>query len=135
VIETSYLAYPLARDLVLQREESEVARGRRLAGDLGCFNCHGPGGRGGVPNPGSKWDGVPSFHEGTPMMFVGSDDDLRAYILDGAPEAKRQRESYRKEIASHVGKKWGDVQFPGAAKWNVSPFRAPLAVVRRPALP
>ena len=41
-----------------------MARGRRLAGELGCFNCHGAGGRGGVPNPGSKTDDVPSFHEG-----------------------------------------------------------------------
>jgi mono/diheme cytochrome c family protein len=111
LIESSYVAYPWVRDLVLQREESETARGRRLAGELGCFNCHGPGGRGGVPNPGSKWDGVPSFHEGTPMMFVGSDDDLRAYILDGAPQAKRQRESYRKEIGAQA------IQMPAYRGW------------------
>jgi mono/diheme cytochrome c family protein len=111
VVESSYVAYPWVRDLVLQREESEVARGRRLADELGCFNCHGPGGRGGVPNPGSKWEGVPSFHEGTPMMFVGSDDDLRAYILDGAPEAKRKRESYRKEIAAQA------IQMPAYRGW------------------
>jgi mono/diheme cytochrome c family protein len=102
LVESAYLAYPWASDLVFQREESDAARGRRLAGELGCFNCHGPGGRGGVPNPGSKWDSVPSFHEGTPMMFVANDADIRAYILDGAPGAKRQRESYQKEIAAQA---------------------------------
>ena len=31
LIESSYVAYPWVRDLVLQREESETARGRREA--------------------------------------------------------------------------------------------------------
>jgi mono/diheme cytochrome c family protein len=98
LIENAWLVYPYVRDLVLQKEESEAARGRRLAAQLGCFSCHGPGGRGGVPNLGSQWETVPSFHEGAPMMFVGSDDDIRAYILDGAPAAKRQRKSYQEEM-------------------------------------
>ena len=62
--------------------------GARSPAQLGCFNCHGPGGTGGVPNPGSKTDEVPSFHEGTIMMYAHDDQDLREYILDGAPAAK-----------------------------------------------
>ncbi len=101
-IENAWLAYPVLRDLVVQPQESAEARGRRLAHELGCFNCHGPGGSGGVPNLGSKWDTVPSFHEGTPMMFVGDDQALREYILDGAPAAKRERPAYQKEMAAQA---------------------------------
>ncbi len=100
--ENLWLAYPLLRDMVLQREETDVARGRAVAADMGCFNCHGPGGRGGVPNPGSEGGTVPSFHEGTPMMFVSSDQDIRDYVLDGAPATKRGREAYRAEMAKQA---------------------------------
>jgi mono/diheme cytochrome c family protein len=111
VVENAYLAYPWLRDLIIQPEESAAARGRRLADELGCFNCHGPGGRGGVANPGSRLDEVPSFHEGTPMMFVSSDDDIRAYILDGAPAAKLGRDSYRKEMDAQA------IRMPGYRGW------------------
>lgn len=102
VLENLWLAYPAIRNLLLRAEESDVARGRRLANELGCFACHGPGGRGGVPNPGSEWEVVPSFHEGTPMMFVHDDDDIRQYIVDGAPEKKRARASYRAEMEAQA---------------------------------
>jgi mono/diheme cytochrome c family protein len=111
LLENAYFAYPWVRDLVIQPEVTEEARGRKLAGELGCFNCHGPGGRGGVPNPGSRWDEVPSFREGTPMMFVHDDDDIREYIRNGAPAAKRARESYRKEIDAQA------IRMPAFANW------------------
>ncbi len=56
-----------------------------VAERLGCFGCHGPGGRGSPRNPGSltgripPWDGV-GFAE-----LVRDDEELRAWILDGAP--------------------------------------------------
>jgi len=102
VVENAWLAYPTVRDRVLQVERSDVRRGRELATRLGCFTCHGPGGSGGVRNPGSKSDTVPAFREQTPMMFVHSDQDVREYILDGAPAAKRVRESYRNEMAGQA---------------------------------
>jgi mono/diheme cytochrome c family protein len=101
-IETAWLVYPWLRHQVIRYEESSAARGRRIAADLGCFNCHGAGGKGGVPNLGSRWDTVPSFHEGTPMMFAKTDEEIREYILDGAPAAKRGRESYKKEMAGQA---------------------------------
>jgi len=36
------------------------------------------------------------------MMFVANDNDIREYILDGAPAAKRARESYRAQMAAQV---------------------------------
>jgi mono/diheme cytochrome c family protein len=98
LVQNVWLAYPTVRDWVLQVERDDVRRGREAAQRLGCFNCHGPGGKGGLANPGSEGETVPSFHEGTPMMFVSSDNDIREYILDGAPAAKLQRASYRAEM-------------------------------------
>jgi len=92
--ETAYLAWPLARDLVMPPQASPVQLGRELAGQLGCFNCHGPGGTGGVHNPGSEAGEVPSFHEGTIMMYAHDDQELREYILDGAPAKKLARPAY-----------------------------------------
>lgn len=96
--ETAYLAWPVARDVVLPPYASDVDQGRALAARMGCFSCHGPGGRGGVPNPGSKGGEVPSFREGTVMMYAHEDQDLREYILDGAPATKRERPAYRAEM-------------------------------------
>jgi mono/diheme cytochrome c family protein len=65
---------------------------------LGCFSCHGPGGGGGTKNPGSEDGTVPAFTERTQMMYVKTTDDLREYILDGAPRRKREDPEYRAEV-------------------------------------
>ena len=98
VVQNGWLLWPRFRALVLQYQDDPASRGRVLAGELGCFNCHGPGGAGGVPNPGSRWQTVPGFGEQTLMMYATSDDDVRQYILDGAPDQKRTDDSYREEI-------------------------------------
>jgi mono/diheme cytochrome c family protein len=98
VAESTWIASPVLHDLIVPPRDNSPQRGRALAARLGCFNCHGPGGRGGVPNPGSKGGEVPSFHEGTIMMYAHSDQELREYILDGAPQAKLARPEYRAEI-------------------------------------
>jgi mono/diheme cytochrome c family protein len=66
--------------------EDPVARnGHAVAERLGCFGCHGPGGRGAVRNPGSlkgyipPWDG-PDFAE-----LVANDSELREWIVSGRP--------------------------------------------------
>ena len=101
-LESAYLAWPVARDIVMPPYASDVDQGRVLAAQLGCFNCHGPGGRGGVPNPGSKGGEVPSFREGTVMMYAHDDQALREYILDGAPAKKRERPAYRAEMEAQA---------------------------------
>jgi mono/diheme cytochrome c family protein len=98
VLESAWLAYPAVRARVLGIEETPAARGQRLASDLGCFACHGPGGGGGTKNPGSEEGSVPAFTERTQMMYVKTPDDLREYVLDGAPRRKREDPDYRAKM-------------------------------------
>jgi len=98
VIETAWLLYPAVRVRLLALEETPARRGQRLAGELGCFSCHGPGGGGGTKNPGSEDGSVPAFTERTQMMYVKTSDDLREYVLDGAPRRKRDDPDYRAKM-------------------------------------
>lgn len=94
--------YPAIRDLVLETEETAAQRGFEIALAAGCFSCHGPGGRGGVKNPGSKDGTVPAFVEGEPMMWVNSEGEIREYILDGAPKRKRDNPRYAKKLEEQL---------------------------------
>jgi mono/diheme cytochrome c family protein len=94
-VQTGWLAYPLVRRVVLSLEDTPAARGQRLALELGCFACHGPEGAGGRKNPGSQEGEVPAFTEQTQMMYVKTTDDLREYVLDGAPRRRREDPDYR----------------------------------------
>jgi mono/diheme cytochrome c family protein len=124
-LENVWFFYPEIRGLVVQTDESEEARGRRVADALGCFNCHGPGGRGGVPNAGSKLEAIPAWNGGTPMMFAHGDDDLRDYVLDGAPRAKRERDSYKAEMDGQA------IAMPAFRGWvSDADVRALIALVR-----
>jgi mono/diheme cytochrome c family protein len=98
VVETAWLAYPALRARVLALEETPAARGQRLAMQLGCFSCHGLGGNGGTRNPGSEEGTVPAFSERTQMMYARTTDDLREYVLDGAPRRKRDDPDYRAKV-------------------------------------
>ena len=60
-------------------------RGRELAENLGCFACHGPGGVGGVPNPGSTEKEIPAWDGGTAMMYVEEESEIAEWILFGRP--------------------------------------------------
>lgn len=96
--QNAWLLYPRLKALVLRSQEDPAWRGRALAAELGCFGCHGPDGAGGVPNPGSRWQTVPGFGEQTLMMYAHGDDEVREYILDGAPAARLADESYREAM-------------------------------------
>jgi len=98
VVETAWLAYPTIRVRLLAFEVTPAARGQRLARELGCFGCHGAGGNGGTANPGSEEGTVPAFTERTQMMYVKTSDDLREYVLDGAPRRKRDDPDYRAKV-------------------------------------
>jgi len=100
LLESAWLLFPPVRALVLQFEETPAARGHRLAIELGCFSCHGPAGGGGMKNPGTEEGEVPAFTEQTQMMYVKTAQDLREYILDGAPTRKREDADYQARMAA-----------------------------------
>jgi mono/diheme cytochrome c family protein len=98
LVETAWLVYPVVRARLLALEQTPARRGQRLAAELGCFSCHGPGGGGGMKNPGSEDATVPAFTGRTQMMYVKTTDDLREYVLDGAPRRKREDADYRAKV-------------------------------------
>lgn len=67
-------------------KDEHAEEGRQVALKFGCFNCHGPQGRGAMPNVRAfkgyipSWDG-PDFPE-----LVQNDQELRDWILDGGTE-------------------------------------------------
>jgi mono/diheme cytochrome c family protein len=60
--------------------------GRKVADRLGCFGCHGPGGIGGSPNPGSFKGTVPAWDGADFTELVRSDAELMEWILEGHPQ-------------------------------------------------
>ncbi|MFQ5665206.1 MAG: c-type cytochrome [Candidatus Binatia bacterium] len=96
-VTAGVLAYPWGRDFVLGIEVTAAERGYRVAIRAGCFNCHGADGAGGVKNPGSTDGEVPGFSGGVPMMWVKSEQEMREYVLDGAPARKRRDPQYREQ--------------------------------------
>lgn len=83
------------------RNVSDVEKGRRLAMELGCFNCHGEGGAQGIPNPGSEEKEVPAWTGRTYMMYIEdkSEKELREWILYGEPRGRPEPE----EAIGHSG--------------------------------
>ena len=69
----------------LAADQTPAARGAVLANELGCLNCHGPAGGGGVPNPGSRDGEIPAFDGGVAMMYVENETEIREWILYGEP--------------------------------------------------
>ena len=68
----------------LDKPKGDLAdKGRDVAAGKGCFSCHGPEGRGCMPNPGSfkgyipAWDG-PEFSD-----VAANETEIREWILDG----------------------------------------------------
>ena len=96
------LMYPRVRDLVLGVELTRAERGYQVALQAGCFNCHGPNGIGGVKNPGSDDGEVPGFAGGTAMMWVKSEQELREYILNGAPARKLADPRYKPKMEAQL---------------------------------
>ena len=62
---------------------TSAQRGCRLAGELGCFACHGAGGVGGIADPGSVGGRVPGWEHGAAILYARNAADVRAWIADG----------------------------------------------------
>lgn len=82
-----------------------VQRGRQVAERMGCFGCHGPAGGAGIPNPGAD-EAVPSWSDGTGMMYNDKEEDVRTWILEGhaaghlpEPEALLKMPAFKGRLA------------------------------------
>jgi mono/diheme cytochrome c family protein len=94
VIGLSTVAGVVVAGLLLRRPESTPAiRGRQLAQQLGCFACHGPEGVGGIADPTAPGGEVPDWQYATAKLFVQSEQDIRDWILLGAPSREAQRKA------------------------------------------
>jgi mono/diheme cytochrome c family protein len=69
--------------------DNPVQRGEVIAGAMGCFGCHGPGGAAPIANPGAKGSEVPGWVGGTWMMWNHDASDVRGWILDGHPAGRQ----------------------------------------------
>ena len=73
----------------LRRPETTAAmHGRDIARRMGCFACHGEEGTGGVPTIGSTGKTMPGWDHATAVMYIQGDQEIREWILYGAPLAK-----------------------------------------------
>jgi mono/diheme cytochrome c family protein len=67
-----------------------AADGHEIATRFGCFQCHGPGGRGDPPNPGSLKGYVPSWSGADFLELARDETETRAWVMDGAPPRLRE---------------------------------------------
>ena len=67
-------------------EEPLALTGHTVAERLGCFRCHGPGGRGAARNPGSLKGYIPPWDGRDFPELVLDEAELREWILGGRPQ-------------------------------------------------
>ena len=67
-------------------ENMTARKGYAVAERLGCFRCHGPGGRGAGSNPGSLKGYIPPWDGADFPELVANDGELREWILAGRPQ-------------------------------------------------
>ncbi|MBI2920112.1 MAG: c-type cytochrome [Planctomycetes bacterium] len=65
-------------------------RGEQVARKMGCFACHGAEGRGGIADPGARGGVVPGWDGPTVSSFAKDEQEIREWILDGAPRRVRE---------------------------------------------
>lgn len=68
---------------LFEKPPPQAREGRRIAARLGCFGCHGPGGRVGSNNPRSFKGYIPPWQGKDYAELVKSDEELRQWILEG----------------------------------------------------
>jgi len=70
--------------------EGPASQGHEVAERLGCFNCHGPQGRGSMPNPRSFKGYIPSWDGADFPELARDDGEIREWVLDGRPRRLQQ---------------------------------------------
>jgi mono/diheme cytochrome c family protein len=71
-------------------DDPRAEAGREASARMGCFGCHGPQGRGNLPNPRSLKGYVPSWDGADYPDLVRDEAELREWILDGSPRRLRE---------------------------------------------
>jgi mono/diheme cytochrome c family protein len=66
-------------------DDPAARTGYAVAERLGCFRCHGPGGRGAGRNPGSLKGYIPAWDGHDFEELVANEAELREWILAGRP--------------------------------------------------
>ncbi len=79
------LGAEVAAGLIGAVDEPEVRIGLTIAGEMGCFDCHGPMGAGGVANPGTVGGRVPGFFGTSFALQTESLDGIEGIVRDGRP--------------------------------------------------
>ena len=85
------VAYVMAVSKMAVPEEPRARRGMERAEALGCFGCHGAGGRLAQPNPGSLKGHIPSWDGDDFPELVRDRDEFAEWVEDGI--SKRFSES------------------------------------------
>jgi mono/diheme cytochrome c family protein len=68
-----------------EKPQDEGAReGMKVAESYGCFNCHGPQGRGTMPNARAFKGYIPSWDGADFPELAANEQEIREWILDGA---------------------------------------------------
>ena len=65
-------------------KDEKAEAGRQAALSFGCFNCHGPQGRGSMPNVRAFKGYIPSWDGADFPELCQNDQEIREWILDGA---------------------------------------------------
>ncbi len=71
-------------------DDLRAEAGRDAAARIGCFGCHGPQGRGNLPNPRSLKGYVPSWDGADFPDLARDESEVREWILDGSPRRLRE---------------------------------------------
>jgi mono/diheme cytochrome c family protein len=66
-------------------KDGGASQGREVATRLGCFNCHGPQGRGTMPSARAFKGYIPSWDGADFAELARDDGEIREWILDGRP--------------------------------------------------
>jgi hypothetical protein len=134
-LEDLVAAYKILSGMAAPPPESAEERGYQVARTWGCFSCHGPGGSGGLPDPGSFAGFIPGWYGADFQDLVRDKEEFISWIRDGEirrlggnPLAhyflQRQRirmPRYRNLEGGEIEALWAYVRWLGKTEGGISP--------------
>jgi hypothetical protein len=83
-LEDLVAAYKVLSGMSGPAPDSAEERGFQAARTWGCFSCHGPGGSGGLPNPGSFTGFIPGWYGADFHDLVRGKEEFVSWIREGS---------------------------------------------------